>query len=196
MMSEERSAGETRDDVTQLLAEWSNGDPQALQKLTPLIYGDLQRLARNYLRSERPGHTLQCTALVHEAYMRLVDQRNTRWQNRAHFFGVSAQLIRRILVDYARAHNAEKRGGLAPRVALENAVIAAEEREVDAIALDDALTALASIDPQQARVVELRYFAGLTIEETAEVMRISPATVKRDWVVAKAWLRREIIRKV
>ncbi|MCU1260374.1 MAG: polymerase, sigma-24 subunit, subfamily [Bryobacterales bacterium] len=186
---------ESAPDVTQLLADWSNGDPRALEKLTPLVYSDLQRLARGYLRSERSGHTLQCTALVHEAYMRLIDQRGTRWQNRAHFFGVSAQIIRRILVDYARAHNAGKRGGSAPRVAIEDAVIAAGEREVDVVALDDALTTLASIDPQQARVVELRYFAGLTIEETAEVMRISTATVKRDWVVAKAWLRREINRK-
>ncbi len=179
-------------DVTQLLGEWSNGDRNALEKLTPLVYGDLRRIARKHLSAERVGHTLQCTALVNEAYMKLVDQRNRQWQNRAHFFAVSAQLIRRILVDYARAHKADKRGGQAAKVSIEDVAVAAAEREVDLVALDDALQLLAEMDAQQARIVELRYFAGLTIEETAEVMHISPATVKRDWVVAKAWLRREI----
>jgi RNA polymerase sigma factor (TIGR02999 family) len=179
-------------DVTELLVEWSNGNSDALEKLTPLVYNDLRRLAKSHMRAERSSHTLQCTALVHEAYLRLVDQRSTRWQNRAHFFGISAQLIRRILVDYARAQNSGKRGGLSPKISIENAVVAAKEREVDVVALDNALQTLAEMDPQQARIVELRYFAGMTIEETAEVMRISPATVKRDWVVAKAWLRREI----
>lgn len=183
-------------DVTELLLSWSDGNPQALEKLTPIIYEDLRRLARSHLRAERSEHTLQCTALVHEAYLRLVDQRNTRWHNRAHFFGVSAQLIRRILVDYARAQNAGKRGGGAAKLSIDESVAAAQEREVDVVALDDALQALARLDPQQARIVELRYFSGLTIEETAEVMQISTATVKRDWVIAKAWLRREISRRV
>jgi RNA polymerase sigma factor (TIGR02999 family) len=182
------------DNVTELLLQWSNGDNAALEKLTPLVYDDLRKLARNHLRSERSGHTLQSTALVHEAYMRLIDQRHVRWQNRAHFFGISAQLIRRILVDHARAGKAGKRGGGAPKLAIEEGFASAEKRELDLVALDDALRELAEFDPQQARLVELRYFSGLTIEETAEVMQISPATVKRDWVVAKAWLRREIVR--
>jgi RNA polymerase sigma factor (TIGR02999 family) len=166
-----------------------------LAKLTPLVYRDLHRLAEGYLRSEPPNHTLQSTALVHEAYLRLIDQRNIRWQNRAHFFGISAQLIRRILVDYARARKAVKRGGSAVKLQFQEWAESAEEQNLDLVALDDCLNELSKLDPEQARVVELRYFAGLTVEETAEVMRISPTTVKREWRLAKAWLHREITKK-
>jgi len=158
----------------------------------PVVYGELRRLAQHYLRRERPDHTLQATALVHEAYLRLVDQRAVTWQNRAHFFGVAAQLMRRILVDHARRHHAAKRGGTALKVSLNDVVLAAEERAEDLVALDDALNRLAAMDPRQGRVVELRLFGGLTVEETAEVLRISPATLKREWTTAKAWLSREI----
>jgi len=158
----------------------------------PVVYGELRRLAQHYLRRERPDHTLRATALVHEAYLRLVDQRAVTWQNRAHFFGVAAQLMRRILVDHARRHHAAKRGGTALKVSLNDVVLAAEERAEDLVALDDALNRLAAMDPRQGRVVELRLFGGLTVEETAEVLRISPATVKREWTTAKAWLSREI----
>lgn len=182
------------ENLTQLLVDWSNGDAEALQKLTPLVYGDLRRLAARYLRSELPNHTLQSTALVHEAYLRLIDQRNIRWQNRAHFFGISAQLIRRILVDYARARKAGKRGGQAARIQVDESIAAPEEQNLDLVVLDDCLKLLSTIDPQQARVIELRYFAGLTVEETAEVMHVSPTTVKREWRLAKAWLHREIGR--
>jgi RNA polymerase sigma factor (TIGR02999 family) len=174
--------------------DWSNGDAQALEKLVPLVYRDLHRLAERHLRSESPSHTLQSTALVHEAYLRLIDQRNTRWQNRAHFFGISAQLIRRILVDHARARKAEKRGGDAAEIQIDESVAAPEQQNLDLVVLDDCLKTLAGIDPQQARLVELRYFAGLTVEETAEVMRVSPTTIKREWRLAKAWLRREIAK--
>jgi RNA polymerase sigma factor (TIGR02999 family) len=177
-------------DVTQLLLSWSNGDQQALEKLVPLVYSELRHLAERYLRRERPGHTLQSTALVHEAWLKLIDQRNVQWQNRAHFFGVAAQLIRRILVDYARNRHAEKRGGHACKLSLDEAIGVPKQRDLDLVVLDDALDGLARIDPQQSRIVELRFFAGLSIEETAEVLRISPATVKRDWVSAKAWLYR------
>ena len=182
------------ENLTQLLTDWSNGDAQALEKLIPLVYRDLHRLAERYLRSESPSHTLQSTALVHEAYLRLIDQRNTRWQNRAHFFGISAQLIRRILVDHARARKAGKRGGDAAKIQIDESVAAPEQQNLDLVVLDDCLRALAEIDPQQARVVELRYFAGLTVEETAEVMRVSPTTVKREWRLARAWLHREIAK--
>jgi RNA polymerase sigma factor (TIGR02999 family) len=181
-------------DVTRLLADWSNGDQQALDKLTPLVYEELRRLARRYLRRERPGHTLQSTALVHEAYLKLVDQQNVRWQNRAHFFAIAAQLIRRILVDHARARRTLKRGAEVQKLSLDEAVAAAGSRELDLVALDDALEGLAKIDPRQSRLVELRFFAGLSIEETAEVLNMSPATVKRDWASAKAWLYREVQR--
>jgi len=180
-------------DVTRLLQDWSNGDARALEALMPLVYGELHRLASRYLSRERPGHTLQSTALVHEAYLRLIGQRDVRWQNRSHFFGVAAQMIRRILVDHARAHQAAKRGAGAVKLSLDEALAASENQpDLDLLALDDALNRLAEIDPQQGRIVELRYFAGLSIEETAEVLHISPATVKRDWVMAKAWLFREI----
>jgi RNA polymerase sigma factor (TIGR02999 family) len=179
-------------DVTRLLVNWSNGDRQALEALLPLVYDELRLLAGRYLRRERVGHTLQSTALVHEAYLRLIDQRNVQWQNRAHFFAVAAQMIRRILVDHARKTQSEKRGGQAPRLSLDEAMAVAQDRDVDLVALDDALNGLAEIDEQQARIVELRFFGGLSIEETAEVLKISPATVKRDWVMAKSWLYREM----
>ncbi len=178
--------------VTQLLHDWSNGDQEVLDKLIPIVYAELRRQAARYLRRERPGHTLQTTALIHEAYIRLIDQRNVRWQNRAHFFAIAAQLMRRILVDHARSRQAAKRGGSDIKLPLEEAIIASEGREVDLVALDEALERLAAIDQQQSRVVELRFFSGLSVEETAEVLEVSPRTVKRDWNVAKAWLRREI----
>jgi RNA polymerase sigma factor (TIGR02999 family) len=176
------------DDVTQLLENWSNGDREALERLMPLVYDELHRLARRYLRRERSDHTLQSTALVHEAYLKMVDQKNVRWQNRAHFFGVAAQSIRHILVDHARSHLAAKRGAGAAKLSLDEAIGVPEKREVDLLALDQALKGLAVLDPQQGRIVELRFFGGLSIDETAEVLHISPATVKRDWVMAKAWL--------
>lgn len=179
--------------MTRLLVNWSNGDSSALEALMPLVYDELHRLASRYLSRERPWHTLQSTALVHEAYLRLIDQREVHWQNRSHFFGVAAQMIRRILVDHARSHQAAKRGAGAVKLSLDEVVAAAGERQdIDLVALDDALNRLAQIDPQQSRIVELRFFSGLSIEETAEVLHISPATVKRDWVMAKAWLFREI----
>jgi len=178
--------------VTGLLQAWGGGDQAALDQLLPIVYDELRRQAQGYLRRENPGHTLQTTALVHEAYLRLVDQRQARWQNRAQFFGIAAQLMRRILVDHARRHQAAKRGGSAIQVPFEEEAVAAVESEVDLVALDDALTRLAGLDVQQARVVELRYFTGLGIEETAEALGISPATVKREWQSARAWLCREI----
>jgi RNA polymerase sigma factor (TIGR02999 family) len=177
--------------VTRLLVEWTDGNEGALEALLPLVYDELRRLARGYLQRERPGHTLQSTALVHEAYMRLVDQ-DVSWQNRAHFFGIAAQMMRRILVDHARTKNAAKRGDGACMVTLDEGLLSSGERDVNIIALDDALDKLTKLDPQQSRIVELRFFTGLSIEETAEVLKISPATVKRDWVMAKAWLYREM----
>jgi len=178
--------------VTQLLVQWSAGDERALESLLPIIYDNLHRLARSYLRRERPDHTLQATALVNEAYLRLVDQKKICWQNRAQFFGVAAQLMRRILVDHARAQRADKRGGDGIKLSLTAADRIARWRNVDLIALDDALKTLAEIDPQQGRIVELKFFGGLTIEETSEVLGISHATVERDWSMARAWLKREI----
>ena len=185
----------TQHEITRLLADWSNGDRQALEKLTPLVYDELRRLAGRYLRQERHGHTLQSTALVHEAYLKLVGQNNVRWQNRAHFFGIAAQMIRRILVDYARARGADKRGSGAEKLSLDEAIALPGGPDLDLVALDDALEGLAHIDPRQSRLVELRFFAGLTLEETAEVLQMSLATAKRDWVSAKAWLSREIRRQ-
>jgi RNA polymerase sigma factor (TIGR02999 family) len=182
-------------DVTGLLVRWRTGDREALDALTPLVYDELRRLAKSYLRRERPDHTLDGTALVHEAYMRLVDQRNVEWRNRNHFFALAAELIRRILVDHARARIAAKRGGSNVKLSLDEALAPADEKDLNILALDDALIALGKADPQQSRIVELRYFAGLTIEETADVMEISPATVKRDWTTAKAFLKREMLRK-
>jgi RNA polymerase sigma factor (TIGR02999 family) len=178
--------------VTQMLHDWSDGDREALDKLIPIVYTELRRQAARYLRRERSGHTLQTTALIHEAYLRLIDQKDVRWQNRAHFFAISAQLMRRILVDHARSRQAAKRGGSDIKLPLEETMIASEGSEVDLVALDEALERLAAIDPQQGRVVELRFFSGLSVEETAEVLGVSTRTVKRDWNVAKAWLRREI----
>ena len=185
----------TQHEITRLLADWSNGDRQALEKLTPLVYDELRRLAARYLRQERLGHTLQSTALVHEAYLKLVGQNNVRWQNRAHFFGIAAQMIRRILVDYARARRADKRGAGAEKLSLDEAIALPGGPDLDLVALDDALEGLAKIDERQSRLVELRFFAGLTLEETAEVLQMSLATAKRDWVSAKAWLSREIRRQ-
>lgn len=178
--------------VTELLRAWGGGDAAALDQMVPLVYEELRRQAQRYLRRESPGHTLQTTALVHEAYLRLVDQRTARWESRAQFFGVAAQLMRRILVDHARGHHAAKRGGSAIQVPLEEDTAPAQERDVDLLALDEALTRLAQLDERQAKVVELRYFTGLGIEETAEALGISPATVKREWTMARAWLKREL----
>jgi RNA polymerase sigma-70 factor, ECF subfamily len=184
---------ESPEHVTQLLVDWSNGDQSALDKLMPVVYDELRRLAGNYLRRERAGHTLQPTALVNEAYLKLVDQRHARWQNRAQFFGVAAQLMRRILVDHARVRQAQKRGGSDhQQLSLSHADRVAEKPGVDLLALHEALNDLAKIDEQQSRIVELRFFGGLTIEETAEVLEISHATVERDWTLARAWLRREL----
>ena len=183
---------DTTQAVTRLLLQWTDGDAHALDQLLPLVYDELRRLAQSYLRRENLGHTLQSTALVHEAYLRLVDQRNVNWQNRSHFFGIAAQMMRRVLVDHARAHHAAKRGSGGIKVTLDEGLVAAEQRDVNVIALDEALTRLAEIDPQQTRIVELRFFAGLSIEDTAELLKISPATVKRDWAMAKAWLYGEM----
>jgi RNA polymerase sigma factor (TIGR02999 family) len=183
---------DTSGEVTRLLAVLSGGNRTVVDQLLPLVYDELRRIAGGHLRGERPGHTLQATALVHEAYMRLVDQRNVTWQSRAHFFGIAAQLMRRILIDYARSRQTGKRGGGALRAPLDEALVVAEDRASELLALDAALQALAQVDPQQAKVVELRFFGGLTVEESAEVIGISPATVKRDWSMAKAWLHREM----
>jgi RNA polymerase sigma factor (TIGR02999 family) len=183
---------QTQQNVTQLLIGWSKGDKEALDKLVPLVYDELRRQAARYLRRERVGHTLQTTALIHEAYLRLIDQKNVHWQNRAHFFGIAAQLMRRILVDHARTKKRAKRGGSDVRVSLSEATLQTQGQDLDIVALDEALERLAEIDEQQSRIVELRFFSGLTVEETAEVLSISTATVKRDWSMAKAWLHREV----
>ena len=182
--------------ITQLLIAWSDGRREALDDLVPLVYDDLRRLAAGYMLGESPGHSLQPTALVHEAYVRLIDQRQVKWRNRAHFFGVAASMMRRLLIDHARARRADKRGGGVEKITLDGAEVAAEgPNEVDVLALHESLERLAKLDPQQERVVELRYFGGLTIEEAAEVMGISPATVVRDWTFAKAWLRAELTQR-
>src|SRR5277367_3865747 len=178
-------------DVSKLLRAWGGGDQNALETLTPVVYDELRRLARRYMRRERPGHSLQTTALVNEAYLRLVDYKRMKWQNRAHFFAVSAQLMRRILVDHARRHN-QKRGAGAQQVSLDEAAAVSGERTTDLVALDDALVALARLDPRKVQVVEMRFFGGLNVEETAEVLKVSPVTVMRDWSTAKAWLYREL----
>lgn len=180
--------------VTQLLVEWSNGDTSALDALIPLVYDELRRLARHYLQQEKPGHTLSSTALVHEAYLRLVNQRAVTWQNRAHFFGVASQMMRRILVDHARRRGSQKRRGEAYTLALDDPSLAVEHRSVDLVALDEALNGLAKLDQRQSRLVELRFFGGLSIEETSEVLGVSTPTVKRDWASARAWLFRELSR--
>ena len=181
--------------VSKLLLNWGQGDQAAREALIPLVYDELRRLARRHLRRERPDHTLQSAALVNEAYLRLIRQDQPQWQNRAHFFGVAAQLMRHILVDHARHRAAAKRGAGAPRLALDPEVALPREREVNLVALDDCLNELAALDPQQGRVVELRFFGGLSIEETAVVLGISPATVKREWATARAWLQREMKQK-
>jgi RNA polymerase sigma-70 factor, ECF subfamily len=187
-------AGDPSKQVTELLVRWRGGDKAALDSLMPLVYNELHRIATRYLQKERSDHTLQSTALVHEAYVRLAEQDLPQWQNRAHFFAVAAQLMRQILVDYARSHRASKRGGDICKVGLDDAGDKAEALDVDIIALDDALKSLAEMDSQQSRVVELKFFGGLSIEDTAEVLGISASTVKRDWVTARAWLHRELAR--
>jgi len=179
-------------DVTQLLIAWSNGDQVARERLMSVVYEELHRLARRYMRNESPGHTLQTSALVHEAFIRLVDQRNVHWQNRSHFFGIAAQMMRRILVDYARSRNFAKRGGGAVKLSLEEGLIVSDERSQEVVAVHEALEGLAKIDPRQAQIVELKFFGGLSNEETGEVLAVSPGTIARDWTMAKAWLRREI----
>lgn len=179
--------------ISQLLNRWSNGDKTALDKLMPMVYSELRRLANNYLRRERQGHTLQPTALVNEAYLKLIDQKSARWQNRAQFYGIAAQLMRRILVDHARQHKAEKRGGPEQqRLSITSAGQLAGKTDLDLLPLHEALEELATIDPQQARIVELKFFGGLSIEETAEVLGVGHATVERDWKMARAWLRRKL----
>jgi RNA polymerase sigma-70 factor, ECF subfamily len=178
--------------VTQLLQDWGDGNQAARDELMPLVYEELHRQAHQYMRGERSGHTLQTSALVNEAFVKLVNQKNVHWQNRAHFFGIAAQMMRRILVDHARSRRSAKRGGDARPVSLEEVAIVSEERAADVVALDDALNSLAAIDPRKSQLVELRFFGGLTIEETAEVLDVSPGTVMRDWTLAKAWLRREM----
>jgi len=178
--------------VTQLLHQLSGGNREAVDALTPLVYQELKRIAGGQLRSERPGHTLQATALVHEAYLKMVDQRETSWQNRAHFFGVAAQVMRRILLDYAKGRRREKRGGGAVRATLDEALVIGHDRSADLIEIDEVLTRLEQLDARQAKVVELRFFGGLSVEETAEAMGISEPTVKREWAMARAWLHREL----
>ena len=179
--------------ITQLLIDWGKGDQAALDRLMPLVYSELRRLASNYLRRERAEHTLQPTALVNEAYLKLVDQRNARWQNRAHFFGIAAQLMRRILVDHARQRQAVKRGGQdQQRLSITSAETVIKQPQIDLLALNEAMDELAQLDPQQSRIVELKFFGGLSIEEIAEVLSIGHATVERDWKMARAWLRKQL----
>jgi RNA polymerase sigma-70 factor, ECF subfamily len=180
-------------EVTQLLMAWSDGDESALEKLTPVVYRELHRLARSYMNRETPGHTLQATALVNEAYMRLIDGRRVQWRNRAHFFAVSAKLMRRVLVDFARSRKSQKRGGAAARpVALEQSAIVSPQKSEEILLLDEALKKLATVDPRKSQIVELRFFGGLTVEETADVLKIASSTVYHDYDLAKLWLLREI----
>lgn len=182
----------TQPQITQLLVDWSNGDQAALEKLAPLVYDELHRLARRYMRRERPGHTLQTSALVNEAYIRMVDCKSVRWENRAHFFAVSARLMRRILVDFARSRHYAKRSGGARHISLEEALVVSCEKSAELVALDDALDSLAQLSERQSRVVELRFFGGLELEEIAAVLKVSVGTVRRDWSLARAWLHREL----
>ena len=179
-------------EVTQLLLEWNEGDGSALDRLLPIVYAELHRVAESYLRRERPGHTLQATALINEAYMRLVGAQNVRWENREQFFGISAKLMRRVLVDHARGAHAVKRGGNPQNLPLDEATLVVQERDEDLLLLDEALDRLAEVDAEACRIVELRYFAGLTIDETAELLNLSPTTVKREWASARAFLHREM----
>ena len=187
MLNEAHSA----DDISVLLRAWSEGDQGALERLTPIVYEELRRLARRYMRGERPGHSLQATALVNEAYTRLVDYKRMQWRDRAHFFAVSAQLMRRILVEHARRHNLKRGGGVHP-VSLEETAVVCGDQDADLVALDDAMNALSQLDPRKVQVVEMRFFGGLSVEETAEVLKVSPVTVKRDWRAARTWLYREL----
>jgi len=182
----------SRSDVTELLVAWSNGNQAARDQLMSAVYDELHRLARRYMRRESPGHTLQTSALLNEAFLRLVDQKNVHWQNRAHFFGIAAQMMRRILVDYARSRNYEKRGGGARAVSLDEALIVSNARNEEVVNVHEALERLTEFDSRKGQIVELRFFGGLSIEETAEVLGVSPGTVMRDWTLAKAWLRREM----
>jgi RNA polymerase sigma factor (TIGR02999 family) len=179
-------------EITQWLAAWSSGDPVAAEKLMPLVYSELHRIAKRYMERENPDHTLQTTALIHEAYLRLADQSEAHWQNRAHFFGFAAHVMRHILVDYARARHSLKKGGGVRHVELEEAAVVSAEPTAELVALDDALSALESIDKRKSQVVELRYFGGLSVDEIAEVLKVSPVTVMRDWSMAKAWLYRAL----
>lgn len=182
-------------EISRILQEWGEGRPEASEELMPLVYEELRRQAARYLRRERPGHTLQTTALIHETYLKLIDQRNVDWRNRAHFFGIAAQAMKRILIDHARSRHREKRGGAAENLPLNEArFVVAELRSVDLIALDEALTRLAEFAPKQATLVELKFFAGMSIEDIAETLQISPATVKREWNSAKAWLHGQITK--
>ncbi|MDT5062750.1 MAG: hypothetical protein QOH63_3209 [Acidobacteriota bacterium] len=181
-------------EISQLLVEWSNGDKPALDKLVPLVHEELRKLAHHYMNRERSDHTLQTTALVNEVYLRLVDRQNARWENRAHFFGIAAQSMRQILVEYARQRGAAKRGGDAQRVELDEAALVSKETDMDLVALDEALKELAAFDERKSRVVELRFFGGMSVEETAEALGVHVNTVVRDWDVAKAWLRRQLKR--
>jgi RNA polymerase sigma-70 factor (ECF subfamily) len=180
--------------VTQLLIDWSNGDQSAFDRLMPLIDEELRRLAHRYMSRERAGHTLQTTALVNEAFLRLVNRKNLQWQNRAHFFGLAAQVMRTILVDHARSHASAKRGGGTRNLELDEAMLVSQQKASEVIALDEALKQLALIDPRQSRIVELRFFGGLTVEEAAEVLHVSPVTIKREWSIAKAWLYQELAK--
>jgi RNA polymerase sigma factor (TIGR02999 family) len=180
------------EDLSRLLAEWSGGDRTALDELMPLVYDELRRLAHRHLAHERAGHTLQTTALVNEVYLRLINERGMHWQNRSHFFAVAGQLMRFILVDYARAHTRVKRGGVAQQVTLDEALVVSQEQAEDMLALDEALRKLEAFDKRKSQVAEMRFFAGLSIEETAEVLSVSPETIKRDWRLAKAWLHSEL----
>ena len=180
--------------VTQLLIDWSNGDQSAFDKLMPLIDEELRRLAHHYMSRERVGHTLQTTALVNEAFLKLVNRKNLQWQNRAHFFGLAAQVMRTILVDHARSHASAKRGGGARNLELDEALLVSQQKASEVVALDDALNQLALIDPRQSRIVELRFFGGVTVEEAAEVLHVSPVTIKREWSTAKAWLYRDLAK--
>jgi RNA polymerase sigma factor (TIGR02999 family) len=181
-------------EITRLLLAWGNGDQEALDNLVPLVYEELRRMARRHMRGERANHALQTTDLIHEAYLRLIDSSQTQWQDRAHFFAVASQLMRRILVDFARSRKNLKRGGDAIQISLGKALEISQERGPDLVALDEALNSLARLDPRQSRVVELRFFGGLSVEETAEALKVSPETVKRDWRLAKVWLLRELGR--
>lgn len=189
---EELSVEDQSSEITRLLRAWSSGDQAALDQLMPLVYQELRKMAGRYMSRQNPDHTLQTTALIHEAYLRLVDQTQKQWNGSAHFFAVAATAMRHILVDYARSRQVAKRGGEIPVISLEEAAIVSAERAAEVVALDDALKTLAEIDPRKSKIVELRYFGGLSVEETAEVVQVSPVTVMRDWNLARAWLYREL----